>query len=297
MLLYAFHAAHYDTMDVGDYRHISNLLEDDDGECNGRRIQNPNRFLKALALSRRGRRRRATTIIVGFAASCVLMWVVVTMMWLGNDSLLPLPEDFAIDFYPTLLLVGTLMLGFIIVFDWIYWRETQCVMPMHDGRAPYNPQRHPVPRRYLWFGLPSMWFTSQEAYDDLRLWITCAQKRKGSTDVCQQRALKSKIFPEEMAIFALDTEAGCQLRNSLLRSKLYGVNSGKFLVQTRSGNGVAGLRSIGKGENPVELQVHLLFFDNQTCEYMEPEEGYHSGQVHLLQRQASMLSSRPEDCA
>lgn len=47
-LLYALHAKHYDTMDIGDYQQLSELLEDDHGvDHGGRDVENPNRLLKA----------------------------------------------------------------------------------------------------------------------------------------------------------------------------------------------------------------------------------------------------------
>merc|ERR1719350_1843099 len=167
-------------MDIADFRQLVDLLEDDDGHSGGHTIQNPNRILKGFALSRRGRRRRATTTIVSFGFLCSLMWFVVVSIWADFDFY-NWAEEIKDEFYATLLLVGTLMLVFIVAFDWIYWRETQCVMPLYDvaNDVPFDPHRHGIPPGYQWLGLPSMWFTSQEAYDDLRLWITRAQQQGG----------------------------------------------------------------------------------------------------------------------
>jgi len=285
--LYGFHAAHYDKMAVNDFGRIANILEDDDGACNGRTIKNPNRLLKALALTRRGRRRRAIVTISSFALLCAFLWSVVVSMWAEGIDIYSWPDELKDEgFYPTLLLIGTLMLGFIVAFDWIYWRETQCVMPLFDAAqgVPFDPQRHGTPRKYSWFGLPSMWFTSKEAYDDLRLWITRAQRLDASGKRRRQSVdsagLVSKLNPEEMAIFALDAAGGCQLHNALLHAKLYSVQARQFLAREESG--ASGLRPIAKGEEPEELNLRLIFFDSQSKEYLEPEEEYLQGQVHLL---------------
>lgn len=291
LCLYAFHAAHYDSMDISDYRQLVDLLEDDDG-CtrNGRTIDNPNRLLKALAVSRRGRRRRSTATIASFGSLCAAMWFVVVSIWADMDFY-DWAEEMKDDFYATLLLVGTFMLGFIVAFDWIYWRETQCVLPFYDAAngVPFDPHKHGIPRGYRWLGLPSMWFTSQEAYDDLRLWITRAQQHGGAElDSDDPRAVEEvsvsrhgKIYPEEMAIFALDG-GGCLLRNALLHAKLYSNRSRNFMTRVDTEDGK--VRPIRKGEEPEELGVRLLLFDSSSREYLEPEEGYSEGQVHLLGR-------------
>ncbi|CAJ1378332.1 unnamed protein product [Effrenium voratum] len=271
-LIYAFHAAHYDTMDISDYRHLVDLLEDDNGICGGRSIENPNRLLKALSLARTGRRRRAVVIILLFGMLCSGMWTLVGYSWTMEL------EDTGIwqiggEFYATLLLVGTLMLIFHAAFEWLYWRETQCVMPVYrskTGSEPWDPSVHGTPRRFRWFGLPSMWFTSNQAYADLSLWIQHAKGNDGARKV-------NKVFPEEMALFSLNATGACQLRKTLKSAKLYSVHRGSFLSRAKTALG-----DLPRASDPEELCVDFVFFDTQSREYLQPEEEYKETQVHAL---------------
>jgi len=286
-VIYGFHAAHYDTMDISNYRNLAELLEDDHGVINGRRVENPNRLLKALQLARTGRRKRTFFILGGFASICTLMWSLVICQWHFDLQLTGIFTGFLTgEFYATLLLVGTLMLIFHTVFEWLYWRETQCVMPARDTGSgePWNPHKHGIPRRYRWFGLPSMWFTSPAAYEDLCTWI---QQSKG--EISHRNQVK-KIFPEEMAIFALNASGACQLRNALLNAKLYSVQRQSFLLQKSSE-----LRGLEKGEEPQALGIELVFFDSQRSEYLQPEEDYVKGQVHVLCKANSNSSDWPSE--
>ncbi|CAE7270204.1 unnamed protein product, partial [Symbiodinium sp. KB8] len=270
-VMYGFHAAHYDTMDISDYHHLVDLLEDDHGVCGGRSIDNPNRLLKALTLARTGRRRRAVLIILLFGLLCSGMWSMVAYSW--TMELTEGVWSIGDEFYATLLLVGTLMLLFHTVFEWLYWRETQCVMPWWNRqlKEPWDPARHGIPRRFRWFGLPSMWFTCGNAYSDLSLWI---QHAKG-----QWRGKKvNKVFPEEMALFSLHASGACQLRRTLQHAKLYSVQRCSFL--TREGDANA----LPKGSDPEELQINFVFFDTQSKEYMQPEEEQKETQIHVLNR-------------
>jgi hypothetical protein len=177
---------------------------------------------------------------------------------------------------PSLLLVMTIMVVACALFEYIYARETQCVMPCtSDGRV-WDPILHGVPRKYRWFGLPAMWFTSQEAHDDMQLWITHARRHHGKSPV-------RKIYPEEMALFALNGNGGCILRNTLLHAKFYSVDHGQFLYH--GSNGL--LRPLKSGMDPTQLDVDLVFYDHQSSEYLQPEQTYEQGQVHLLPRAAT----------
>jgi len=290
LTLYVFHWSHYDTMNIDDYKKKADLIEDDNGECNGRTISNPNRLLKALALSPRRRRRRTVLTLVGFGISCVLLWALVFVQWMGVvfEGIM---NDFMRDeLYVTLLLVGTLMLTFIVLFEWLYWRETSCVMPWMaapgarpgDPGEPFDAKRHAVPSSYRWFGLPSLWFTSVEGWDQLLTWINNSQN-------LGDHGAGSKPFPIEMAVFALDAAGGCHLRNTLLRAKLYNARTKDFMTRKE---GTKSWRNVRKGEDPKELELDLVFFDNQSAEYLQPEEAYEQGQVHMLyQHSGSLLES------
>eukprot|EP00931_Biecheleriopsis_adriatica_P041510 TRINITY_DN23719_c0_g1_i1.p1 TRINITY_DN23719_c0_g1~~TRINITY_DN23719_c0_g1_i1.p1 ORF type:complete len:536 (+),score=100.98 TRINITY_DN23719_c0_g1_i1:59-1666(+) len=280
-MMYAFHAAHYDTFDISDYRNLVELLEDDNGILEGRSVDNPNRLLKALSLARSGRRRRAVLFIVFFGTICIVMWSLVFSQWTMELQLTGMWRGFLTgEFYATLLLVGTLMLTFHIVFEWLYWRETQCFMPLHNSGEPWDPRIHGIPRRFSWFGLPSMWFTSPEAYEDLSLWI---QHCKGQLP---RRGKANKIFPEEVALFSLDAMGACRLRKTLLHAKLYSVQKGSFLIK----DGLEPLDA-SKDQQPQELGIDLMYFDSVSKEYLQAEEDYTAGQVHALRQSPSTLRS------
>lgn len=89
-----------------------------------------------------------------------------------------------------------------------YWNRAR--------RVPWDPVAHGIPHRFRWLGLPSMWFTTTDAYADLSLWIEQAKGRPHERKV-------NKIFPEEMALFSLQASGACQLRRTLRHAKLYSV--------------------------------------------------------------------------
>eukprot|EP00435_Cladocopium_sp_Y103_P020927 s3291_g5.t1 len=291
-MIYGFHAAHYDTMDIGDYCNLVELLEDDNGVCGGRNVDNPNRLLKALSLARTGRRRRAVLIIVLFGLLCSGMWTMVAYSWtmeLQDSGMWQIGGEF----YATLLLVGTLMFIFHFIFEWLYWRETQCVMPYWNRarKVPWDPVIHGTPHRFRWFGLPSMWFTSSDAYADLSLWIHHA---KGHP--CGRKV--NKVFPEEMALFSLSARNACQLRQSLRHAKLYNVHKASFLTRCEDAkSSCQRLGSLPKGKDPEELKIDFVFYDIQSKEYLQPEEDYTDTQIHVLSRVARVEESVQEGSA
>lgn len=260
--LFGIHFTHYDSMDISDFKKMAGLLEDDGAVWGEVPLSNPNRLFKALTLSRGGSWRRAVTLT--FALLCFVMWAILIADWLGALKHGHKWMEFLDGgFYATLLLVGTAMLFFHITFEWLCWRETLCVMPPPDiDEMDCDATGAEVPRSHGWLGLPSMWFTSAEAYNDLRLWIANS-KRLG------ELAAVPRIFPAEMAIFALDTNGGCQLRNALLHAKLYSEQDAAFLTRRHSTCGQP--RSLGCREEPEELCMDLVFYDNQSGEFSQPE--------------------------
>eukprot|EP00434_Breviolum_minutum_P033715 symbB.v1.2.029834.t1/scaffold3307.1/size59352/1 len=183
------------------------------------------------------------------------------------------------EFYATLLLVGTLMLIFHSIFEWLYWRETQCVMPYWNRarKVPWDPVVHGIPHRFRWLGLPSMWFTSSESYADLSLWIHHAKGHEFGRKA-------NKVFPEEMALFSLYARNACQLRRSLRHAKLYNVHKASFLTRGDDAKSKCQrLQSLPTGSEPEELQIDFMFYDILSKEYLQPEEDYTDTQIHVLQ--------------
>jgi len=271
LALYAIHNERYDSLDINDFRQLATLLDDDSRYCNDAYIENPNRFLKALAISKSKRRRMRSLIGTGaFTMACMAMWILVALSWfdLESENIVQFMGDSDTEHHMhriTLLLVVSLMLSFHLSFEWLYWRETQCVMHAWDNvqQVPWDVKTHGLPRSHRWLGLPSMWFTSREAYRDLRLWITLARMPYKSSIV-------SKMFPEEMALLALDGVGASALRHSLLRAKLYDVGSDQFLTRMRSISKRP--EPVLKDEEPEELLLELVLFDSSTNRYFQPAE-------------------------
>lgn len=323
LALYAIHEIRHDRMDIEDYKALGNLLEDDDGSRNGIAIENPNRLLKALSLSsNHARRFRASFTIVIAILLVLAMWVNVFCSWsvsLGEDDLwLGLFDEYDISVQATQLLIGTAMIIFHTVFELLYWRETQCVMPWDDERnKPWDPRKKQgsgTPPSFSWFGLPSMWFSSREAYDDLRLWITLSRSTREATHVV------TKIFPEEMALFALDPDSACDLRKTLKHAKLFSLADWKFLLRDSeddepreiqlSVGSPQSLRSftpastslprrmptrpVKVSEEPEELGIELVLYDSATGQYLEPHPHaeYRSSLMQLLTRSRSPSAPR-----
>jgi hypothetical protein len=184
----------------------------------------------------------------------------------------------------TQMLIGTVMLLFHGIFEWLYWRETQCVMCWDDENdCPWDPRSKAkkgrgVPRSKSWFGLPSMWFTSREAYDDVRLWITLATSKDPSTYV------ETKMFPEEMAGFAIDPDNACDLRKTLKDAKLYSLADGDHCARDDDETRSKSYRKLQPGEEPEALNVDLVFYDAPSEQFLEPHpsQAYQGSLMSLL---------------
>ncbi|CAK0816689.1 unnamed protein product [Prorocentrum cordatum] len=309
MFLFVFNIRRMHTMDGDKYKRLADLLEDDDPDpnTNGGQWRNPNRYLKALMLQRRGRclrrlgrRRRAFLGTSLVALLCGAAWGLLVWEWATDDAF----EDErwggeeSMRFYSALLLIGTLMFLFYVAFEAMYWRETQSVMPMKwDGAkwVPWDVKYDGVPPQFRWFGLPSMWFSSQKAKSDLILWSSLA------TTTHEQRSAGrtvDKLYPEELAVLSLDSRVIGQLRGALKNAKLFQCESkcggGRFLTRRDRSDLVSGElsepRKVDRGEVPEELGVQLIFYDAQNPAYSVAEEASFSGSVHLL-RGRSLVSS------
>lgn len=218
------------------------------------------------------------TSLIGFLL-CSLLWLNIFWswavapadgMWMGVFS----EEDRTMQ--AALTLVGTAMVAFHVSFECIYWRETQCVMPLDaDGESPLDPRAEGsgVPFQYRWFGVPSMWFTSQKALDDLRLWITYCRWEN-----CNHMA---KIFPEEMALLALNPDGASYLRRTLASAKLFSMSNFEFLTRDKE---TGQPRPVNRGEDPEELGLDFVLFDNASEQFLQPEEDYRGGMMRLLTR-------------
>eukprot|EP00928_Gymnodinium_smaydae_P005240 TRINITY_DN11799_c0_g1_i2.p1 TRINITY_DN11799_c0_g1~~TRINITY_DN11799_c0_g1_i2.p1 ORF type:complete len:681 (-),score=115.23 TRINITY_DN11799_c0_g1_i2:70-2040(-) len=284
LFLYGIHESSYDTLEISDFRQLIELVTDDEGPPHARQ-ENPNRILKAITRSN-SRTRRIRTAFVGLVMTtiCCVSWGVLFRAWTSGDALdgvwLALLGDVESGdqaYRAGMLLVGSLLIGLHLSFEWLRWRETQCIMPTVPSNPSMNwdPQMHGVPPGYRWFGLPSMWFSSREAYVDLKLWIEFAIG-------CERREV-SKIFPEEMAFLALEPGNAGRLRRALLRSKLYHARTGRFMTRAElsasagTNSNRSEPRAVRATEAPEELAIELVMYDRMPGRYLRPEEEYTCG--------------------
>jgi hypothetical protein len=312
LAIYAIHEIRYDGIDIEDYKAVCGLLGDDDAFYTGDDgelilVANPNRLLKGVTLSKNHVRRRRSLLTM-FAVSGVLITIWISVFWSWTA---PAPDigvwhalyhNRDVQVMAEQMLIGTVMLMFHCTFEWLYWRETQCVMPWDDDlNMPWDPRprkRHGgkgVPPMYSWFGLPSMWFTSRETYDDVRLWITLATSKNPNTH------LRTKIFPEELALFAINPDNACDLRKTLKEAKLFSLADLEFRTRSKEDSSAASLdngtstplhRALQPGEEPEELQVDLVLYDIKNAQFLEPHEHqeYRSGVMNRLSRSSAVTT-------
>lgn len=321
IILYALHEMSHDSLDIDDYSKVVSVLGNDGDDILRTSplpstVDNPNRCIQALSFSRAGRRSSFSALLLSVlvvvctgAWSLILNFWMADITWYGNFGLEggEIPD---IEHYVTLLLVGTLMLICHFVYEGLFAREFKYVMPLKNGTV-WNLERDGVPKGNLnWlFGLPSVWFSTREAYEDLRIWVTlaagcshAARDRRRARANGQHGHRKGRheaavwqVFFEEMAVYALqDMISAARLRHSLLSSKLYDKQTKRFMRRRRLGEEntkhrptviMTGLCKEGKssgreeffpveirtGGVPAELEVELLFYDNRSGAYFVPQ--------------------------
>jgi hypothetical protein len=162
------------------------------------------------------------------------------------------------------MVVGTLLLLFHIAFEFVKSYETGAVMPAKwvrlDEPPPdssgsptrisrsgktiwikevWDPRKHGEPFYYKLMGMPCMWFTSHDALNDLKAFISNARK----TRICA-------IKPQEIAFLVLSGEEGrTEVQHCFLNSKLYSGRHHSFIEDLDQIDGVK------------RLGIELLFFD------------------------------------
>lgn len=315
LMLYGCHEMSYDSLDVGDLTSLISLLGNDGDPLLLQSptmvpLQNPNRCLQAMNYSARHRRRAASSLVsfvcfalhtAGWVAS-VWNWTTgtETYIWYNAIGIDAEPLEGEAMHYNTLRLIGTVMVLCHLVFEFCKWREFQFTAPLSKDGSPWDVTRDGIPpgRLNRIFGLPSIWFSSPTAYQDLRTWVTlaCQHTVGQKEDRSHDRPVRAhrQIFAEELAFFAIkDPYNAAHVRQCLLTSKIYDKRNRHFLkrpldgevnVHRRPGVRVTGLRYFGheedeeffqanlrKGEPPTELGVDLLFYDSRTHEISAPK--------------------------
>jgi len=311
--LYALHANKFDTLEVADYNILVELLGDD-GESELSKapshVENPNRWLQAVTYSRTGLRMLCPYLcLVFYLVLVILSWSYVIAAWADSAFVVThfniWPKD-ELEHPVTLLLVGTLMLLCHLCFELMYWRETQYCMPLKDGR-PWRLDEDGVPRDWHFnhiFGQPCIWFTTPQAYDDLRIWVTLASGEKSSHHVrknAREQFIWPRVFFEELALYAIQDETSAtRLRRSLLQARLFDKKTDSFLSRQKPRRGavrvndtphitMCGVSShyghgrlpnnkvsfhkvdVSRGDMPEELGLDLLFYDNRSDVYWAPD--------------------------
>lgn len=210
-------------------------------------------------------------------------------VWTGDD----------LEHAATLLLVTTVMLFCQFLFEVMYWRETQYCMPSKEDR-PWSLKEDGYPNDWhlCWlFGPPCIWFSSQQAYDDLRIWVTLASGEHSHSKSARVQSVVRRVFFEELALYAMQNETSAtRLRRSLLQAKLFDKETDSFLRRERSKpysprhepphvlmrdisgklidtRGPKGFYRVDlkAGQRPDELGLELLFYDDRSGVYWAPD--------------------------
>jgi len=139
------------------------------------------------------------------------------------------------------VVVGTLMFVVHLLFELVFMREMSAVMPKPtSGSQAWDPRKDGLPLRFRVFGLPSIWFSSAQALQDLKAWI----------DLAIPNRRVSEVYPAELALYALGGETErYRLQAGLKEAKLF--------------NGKTGLFERSEDGSPRSLDIELCFFDSQ----------------------------------
>jgi len=291
--IFAVHDTSWDRIDISDMCSLLPLLSDD-CEDGTEHVHNPNRMLKAMSFTEARIWWWAwwSLHFVGLSC-CTLSWIILVRYWTfaagtSDDSeshgivdqwalkiaMKPDTDDGAI--IGMQIMVGTVMFVLHLFFEYVYQREMGAVMPATAKEHVWDPRKDGVPFKYQWFGLPSMWFTSDTTLRDLYRWIDSAHPTKSI----------SMIYPQELALYALSGDQHRHfLKEALKEAKLFNGNSRKFVKKD--------------GSAPQSLAIELCFFDQQQVKtnYNHPGEFLELGAAGMKARRsqvADMVSALQE---
>jgi len=265
-------------LDIEDTVKLVPLLADDDVDDPLMDfVRNPNRLLKALRVTRsRGWKwawrcmHLGYIIVVGFGWAVCGTWWTSSGFTTGQENFIDKLRNLFIDSsedgeaLATQLFVGSFMFMLHCAFEIIYAGETNCVMPKTTQGEILDPRKDTMPLYYRWFGLPSMWFTSEEAYRDLKLWIDKAHPVKNP------RKSVRRFYPEEVALYALHGEEERQIVGEALKNaKLFDGISRKFLNRSNTSQSEIDPELY----QPVCLNIELVVFDHKLQNKLCPMPG------------------------
>lgn len=258
MTLSSMHESDWDRLEIEDLRTLLPLLiDDEDPSYTG---DNPNRLLKVISISTSPLTRymwHVWHLVLGAAA--VIGWLALEYYWnvvsLEQDSGRNNRNNFITEYLVGILvaeeedatsggmqlMVLSLMYLLELQFAYIHWRETAAVMPT-SSEGVWDPRRHGVPLKYWLFGLPSMWFTCDDTFKKLKLYIDMANPFG--------RNARTRIFPQEFAYWALSGDAERQeLQKALWEAKLFDGCTQRIVA--------------GEDGHSQPLHIDLCFFDNK----------------------------------
>jgi len=207
--IFFLHGHLWDTLDVSDLVMMLPVISDD----NYKDTPNPNRLLKLLTFSQSNLPRYSAHLLdLLFASVCIFGWLLTVRAWdigqgvnlqEGNeDNFVHTVSGFFVsegadndaEVLGMQVAIMTLMFVLHMLFKAAHYNETCAVMPATASGHFWDPRNHGVPWRYWLFGgMPSMWFTSEEVLQDLKHYIYKAN--------LTSRVVR--ISPQEIAIYAL----------------------------------------------------------------------------------------------
>jgi len=277
LFIYKMHAENYLEEDIEDFVKRSDFQSDDTNE----RVQvNPNSLLKAFTYTRSWRHKFAAVVVMTLMGLLLLaLWSLCFYVWHGPDITDELNDPLSAWFYlahligtsrdgvgaegGTMLLVFTIMFSLHCLYEYLWWRETKLIMPRQkDGRG-WDPHAQAgAPPGWL-LGLPSMWFTDEEAYSDLCFWVVRASEPEAAAGA------KVGVFPEELATFAISNGNNADiLTNTMRLAKLWDPASGPLSEKAKDPETHRFSDSLQAHEKPVPLDIELVFFDDRQRAYL-----------------------------
>lgn len=220
---------------------------------------------------------------------CGFAWMILTFHWGAwvdhTDSMQEWAKPFVDDeedgnVLGMQVVVGTIMFLLHLTFEFANYYEMCSVMPRTANHGVWDPREHGIPLKYKLFGLPSMWFTSNEALHDLKHWI----------DMANPVSKTCEIYPQEIAFYAMKGHDEREhIHAALKEAKLFDGRRRRFVSDDSSG--------ARKGK---ALDIELCFFDTKLrrigCKY--PGEFLIMGDVDInASKSVHSMRARQQECA
>lgn len=258
--IFILHLSQWDMLDISDIATLMPLLSDDDEDLHGKVVANPNRLLKAVSFSSSllGHYFRFFFNIIWFLVLAFMLLICSRDLKLTKfeegDSIDEILNVFVateedMEVLNMQVFVGFLMFMVHCFFEFYYYHDTCSVMPRTVSNGIWDPRTDGLPWRFRVLGLPSMWFTSQDALEDLKHWI----------DLAVPTSRVVSIYPQEIAYYTLaGSEERVAVQSALKNSKLFDGRQREFVDRGELGG-------------TETLNVELCFFDealqNKLCPF------------------------------